>query len=321
MLEEYQGSTLTRIYNYGLSLINERAPNTSTNYFIYDGHGSTRLLADIGGGVVNAFAYDAYGNLIASNSSPQTLYLYCGQQFDPDLGQSYNRARYLNLNTGRFWTSDDQDGEQEDPLSLHKYFYAECSPSDNIDPDGKASFSSADSAAIGRQVHKIVEDNFTKNNTIAKRWTGSSIFTIAGVPNPVKKLGQKFGRIFPDLVDANTREIYEIKPATIAGTAMGFAQLYAYVTALNKLVPPATWHDGNSYDYKNAEGLGTIQLASPPSIIIVAPTVSGMIYYEAFTVQQLGNAGAKLTARLDSMRFQQILGASAILSTIGGIAL
>jgi RHS repeat-associated protein len=283
-------TSLSKVYNYGLNLISQQQTNSSTNYFVYDGHGSTRLLISIGGNVVNQFTYDAYGSLIASNTSPQTAYLYCGQQFDSTLGLYYNRARYLNPNTGRFWTMDTDEGDNEDPLSLHKYLYAEADPMDNDDPTGNAAFSSADSAAIGRQVHTIIGQAF---QSPPFRITGQSVFTIAGLPNPVKKLGQKLGRLFPDLVDIQKREIYEIKPVTIAGTAAGFAQLYAYVKLLNKLWPPATWHDGNSYDYKNAEGLDTIELASPPCVVIVAPTVSGMIYYEPITLQNVVNTMAK----------------------------
>src|SRR5208337_2481244 len=68
--------------------------------------------------------------------SPATLYLYCGEQFDPDLGFYYLRARYLNPNSGRFWTMDTYEGDQEEPLSLHKYLYGADNPVNNIDPSG-----------------------------------------------------------------------------------------------------------------------------------------------------------------------------------------
>ena len=141
VLEEWTvtatATNVSKVYNYGLNLISQRAPGSSTNYFVYDGHGSTRLLVDIGGNVQNLFAYDAYGTLIASNAAPQTMYLYCGQQFDQNLGLNYNRARYLNAGTGRFWTADTTDGNNEDPLSLHKYLYGGDNPVDNDDPSGE----------------------------------------------------------------------------------------------------------------------------------------------------------------------------------------
>ena len=132
------GSTtnLSKVYTYGLSLISQRAPGTSTNFFGMDGHGSTRFLADVGGNVANTFVYDAYGTLIAFNSTPQTAYLYCGEQFDPDLGMYYLRARYYAPGTGRFWTMDTDEGHQDDPLSLHKYLYCRANPGNAVDPSG-----------------------------------------------------------------------------------------------------------------------------------------------------------------------------------------
>ena len=48
----------------------------------------------------------------------------------------YNRARYLNTSTGRFWSMDTYDGDLESPLSLHKYMYGNSNPVNNIDPTG-----------------------------------------------------------------------------------------------------------------------------------------------------------------------------------------
>jgi RHS repeat-associated protein len=46
------------------------------------------------------------------------------------------RARYLNPNTGRFWTMDSYEGDNEDPLSLHKYLYGGDDPVNVTDPSG-----------------------------------------------------------------------------------------------------------------------------------------------------------------------------------------
>ena len=140
VLEELtvSGSTtnLAMVYTYGLDLISQRAPGMSTNYFGYDGHGSTRFLTGAGGVLVNVFVFDAYGTLIASNTAVQTAYLYCGEQFDPDLGFYYLRARYLNPAMGRFWSMDSFEGNTSDPLSLHKYLYCHADPVNGIDPSG-----------------------------------------------------------------------------------------------------------------------------------------------------------------------------------------
>jgi len=80
--------------------------------------------------------YDAFGNLIHSTGTTPNVYLFAGEQYDPDLHLYYNRARYLNTNTGRFWTMDSDEGDLQTPLSLHEYLYAEGDPADNTDPSG-----------------------------------------------------------------------------------------------------------------------------------------------------------------------------------------
>jgi RHS repeat-associated protein len=139
VLEEWTSSggspSLSRVYTYGLALVREDQGG-AVYYFGTDGHGSTRFLLDGNGGVANSFAYDAYGTLIASNGAAQTTRLYCGEEFDPDLGMYYLRARYYKPDTGRFLTMDSYEGSQSDPLSLHKYLYCNADPANLRDPGG-----------------------------------------------------------------------------------------------------------------------------------------------------------------------------------------
>src|SRR6266480_4532582 len=87
-------------------------------------------------GSVVTYDYDAFGNLIHSTGTTPNNYLFAGEQFDPDLNLYYNRARYLNVSTGRFWNMDTTDGESSDPASLHKYLYASADPENRFDPSG-----------------------------------------------------------------------------------------------------------------------------------------------------------------------------------------
>ena len=104
------------------------------------GMASVRALTDSTGAVTDTYDYDAYGNLVNSTftgtAPTPNNYLYSGEQFDPDLNLYYNRARYLNTNTGRFLNMDSAEGEGTDPLSLHKYLYAAADPVNGIDPSG-----------------------------------------------------------------------------------------------------------------------------------------------------------------------------------------
>jgi RHS repeat-associated protein len=62
---------------------------------------------------------------------------YRGEQYDPDLGLYYLRARYYNPNTGRFVSMDPEDGIDTDPKTLHKYLYAGGEPVNHVDPTGR----------------------------------------------------------------------------------------------------------------------------------------------------------------------------------------
>jgi RHS repeat-associated protein len=104
---------------------------------VYDGHGSVRALTNTTGAVTDTYDYDAFGNLIHQTGSTPNNYLFAGEQFDPDLHLYYNRARYLNVSTGRFWNMDSFDGYLSDPLSLHKYLYCFGSAPNCLDPSGQ----------------------------------------------------------------------------------------------------------------------------------------------------------------------------------------
>jgi RHS repeat-associated protein len=135
------GSQLSviRQYTYGHDLISQRqliAGNWQTSWYQYDGHGSVRSLTNSAGSVTDTFTYDAFGVLIARTGTTPNLYLYAGEQYDPDLMLYYNRARYLKAETGRFWTQDSYEGDLNEPLSLHKYLYANNNVVNKVDPSG-----------------------------------------------------------------------------------------------------------------------------------------------------------------------------------------
>jgi RHS repeat-associated protein len=61
-----------------------------------------------------------------------------GEQYDPDLGLYYLRARYYNSLTGRFISRDPVGGQMADPKTLHKYLYASGDPVNAKDPTGRS---------------------------------------------------------------------------------------------------------------------------------------------------------------------------------------
>ena len=140
VMDELQGTAVTRTYSYGLELINERqtvSGTPKTSFYGFDGHGSVRFLTDVTGAITDTYDYDAFGNLISQTGSTPNNYLFAGEQFDPVLGIYYNRARYYDQRQGRFWSMDSNEGDVQAPLSLHKYLYAGNNPVSNLDPSGR----------------------------------------------------------------------------------------------------------------------------------------------------------------------------------------
>jgi RHS repeat-associated protein len=170
VLEEHvvvgaQSPTLNRAYTYGSDLISEdqwTGTAWTVSFYGYDGHGNVRYLTDTNAAVTDTYDYDAFGTLIAQYGTTPNNYLYCGEQFDGDLGLYYNRARYLNTDSGRFWTMDKFEGDRSDMVSLHKYLYAGCDPIGESDPSGMVEEEIPEAQAIDAQLEKSVKNTGIK---------------------------------------------------------------------------------------------------------------------------------------------------------------
>ena len=136
-------------YTRGDELISQERDGKKS-YYVYDGHGSVRALADESGKVTDKYVYDAFGNLISSVGSTKNDFLFCGEQFDPVTGLYYLRARYMDTSTGRFISQDTYQGDINDPVSLHKYLYANANPVTYSDPSGYKSV--AEMAVVGAAI-------------------------------------------------------------------------------------------------------------------------------------------------------------------------
>ena len=128
-------------YTVGADLVSQEI-NGKVYVYLYDGHGTVRALANESGKLIDTYTYDAFGNLISSTGSTANNYRYCGEQFDSTTGLYYLRARYMDTNTGRFISQDSYAGSTADPISLHKYLYANSNPVMYSDPSGYFSLAS-----------------------------------------------------------------------------------------------------------------------------------------------------------------------------------
>lgn len=135
VLEEKTGGQVTR-YLHGDDLISMDRAGSGLSYYLYDGQLSTRQLANSAGLVTDTYAYDAFGLPLSRTGATVNEYLYNGEQFDPNTGFIYLRARHYNPEHGRFISRDPFFGNTQDPVSLHKYIYAGADPVNRMDPTG-----------------------------------------------------------------------------------------------------------------------------------------------------------------------------------------
>ncbi|MBY0278365.1 hypothetical protein K2Z84_23800 [Candidatus Binatia bacterium] len=133
---ETTGATVVT-YTYGNQLVSQSRPGEGTHFYLADGQLSTRQLTNAAGVVSDIYTYDAFGVALAASGTTTNSYQYTGEQFDPNLGFYYLRARYYAPAQGRFVGTDPAEGNIFDPVSLHRYLYVAASPVDNVDPTGR----------------------------------------------------------------------------------------------------------------------------------------------------------------------------------------
>ena len=157
------------------------------------------------------------------------------------------------------------------PSTLHAYTYVAGKPVNDSDPSG-AFFSSL---LWGREVHRAIGRDFELSfppNRISDRTLNEILFRRTGQ----KGLVDYVGDMRPDLVDLDTKEVWEIKP--LGGAAQAFFQLDGYILTLN-------WAD---LDKQKQWSPGAASSYAPPSLIpvsfgmqakVLAP-IGGVILYD-----------------------------------------
>jgi RHS repeat-associated protein len=134
--EEYApDGTVQASYVYGNDLITQTQAG-QTSYYLVDGLGSTRLLTDTQGQVLNSYGYEAFGQTVSQSGTADNKYQYAGEQFDAALGDYYLRQRFYDTSSGRFGRMDTWEGNRNIPSTLHKYSYVHNNPVTGIDPTG-----------------------------------------------------------------------------------------------------------------------------------------------------------------------------------------
>jgi len=107
-------------------------------YFHKDHLGSSTLVTDAAGGLVDTRAYEAYGQPrdTCQVSSGNVAYTFTDQEWDAESGLYNYDARLYDPVIGRFLTADSVVQNWHDPQALNRYAYARNNPVKYVDPDG-----------------------------------------------------------------------------------------------------------------------------------------------------------------------------------------
>ncbi len=103
-----------------------------------DARGSTRIVTDATGKVVEDMNYDAFGNALGFNASTAlTTYLYSSMPFDAASGNYYDHARYFDTGTGSFTQVDyGYSGSLNNPMTDLPYVFTGGDPINMLDLSG-----------------------------------------------------------------------------------------------------------------------------------------------------------------------------------------
>ena len=177
-----------------IRLTNE-STSTSLRNVLADNLGSTNVVTDQGGNVIETLSYYPFGgirldNATSSYSGNQRKYI--GQMYDGQTGLNLSNSRYQNPNQGQFLSQDPvflgipNQQHLNDPQSLNAYSYSEDNPVTKSDPNGRDTYDFNFAYAVptpwGFSVGPSFDYDVTPGN-YSNPYIGAGII-ITGMPGP-----------------------------------------------------------------------------------------------------------------------------------------
>ncbi len=154
---------LLQIFLLGLLVSTSIQAATSTTYFVNDALGSPVAAMDEAGALKWRKQYKPYGEDLDPDPQASLNKIgYTGHVDDSSTGLTYMGARYYDPVVGRFMGMDSVGFQEASLQSFNRYAYANNSPYQYVDPDGKSPLS----------------------NRIYNRWTNPNQLVDAGYGAP-----------------------------------------------------------------------------------------------------------------------------------------
>jgi len=179
--------------------------------------------------------------------------------------QQNERARYLNPNTGRFWTVDSFAGNNIDPRTLHKYLYAANNPINMVDPSGNYSSSAQE---LGYDAEDAINNEYLATHVGQERSITFGTRQYFSISSYLK----------PDIFNSYPTEKHflEIKPISTSGVFKGIAKIALDYENFKPDYSPDTQWQSRTY------------LLTTPSTgtTIFVRNIGGIIFYQDIDLLQ-----------------------------------
>ena len=113
----------------------QKKDNNGNRTFFHNGHlGSTTVITDVSGALVESTKYDPWGEI--KTGGTKSKFQYTGQERDSETGLSYYDSRFYDAHIKRFIQPDTWLPDVYSPQQLNRYSYANNNPLRYTDPSG-----------------------------------------------------------------------------------------------------------------------------------------------------------------------------------------
>ena len=181
-------------------------------YYLYDGRGSvSETLED--GQVKSTLRYDAFGRITQGEPKQDKLFAFNGEEYVPQTGLQYLRARHYDPAQGRFTTQDTYLGSSGSILSQNRYAYCSNDPVNYTDPSGLRQVAGTDAADVTGRNSKSSKTSASKSGTRKYDSTSSYGTKVGSSGNTTYYRDSKMpGGVYG--VEKNTNKVTTYKPSS-----------------------------------------------------------------------------------------------------------
>jgi RHS repeat-associated protein len=124
----------TSYYLVNNQLVAKKNPDGTKQYYHNDHLGSTSVLTNQAGALVEETQYDPWGEV--KTGGTKSKFQYTGQEKDDETGLNYYNFRYYDSHIRRFTQPDDIIQDPYNPQDLNRYSYVRNNPLRYTDPSG-----------------------------------------------------------------------------------------------------------------------------------------------------------------------------------------